>query len=284
MAEDWSGPKKDESPPTIVVVTASNGKQAAAVEQELAARRAAGTYGENTIFFAVPDPSAARVGSGGATFNALITVQELVSSSARWNADSCRIFMIHSGGDSQRLPCQSVCGKAWSALPTYNAEFELDAPIDLLLKAMFSLFRDVRTGLVVASSDVLLLIPRGFPCHWPSEGATGLAIPTDKHTGPNHGVYLVEPQPADGGRDPEKRFVRRVARFFQKASVDEMAAAVAVRESDQTVLIDSGVIYFSEPATASCSSWRAPTRSTAALTWASTWTASRCASSFTRTS
>ena len=240
----------DEDPYTVVCVTCSNERQAAAVEAELEARRRAGTYGDKTLFFAVPDPSAARVGSGGATFNALLTVQELVSSSPRFALERCRTFLIHSGGDSQRLPCQSVCGKAWSALPAYNAEFELDAPIDLLLQAMFSLFRGVRTGLVVASSDVLLLIPRGFPCHWPSVGATGLAIPTDKHTGPNHGVYQVEAAPADGGRDPEARFVRRVSRFFQKASVAEMAAAGAVREADQTVLIDSGVIYFSQPATA----------------------------------
>jgi len=58
---------------------ASNDSQAAAVEQELAARQQAGVYGSNVRFFAVPDPSNARVGSGGATFNALITVQELAA-------------------------------------------------------------------------------------------------------------------------------------------------------------------------------------------------------------
>ena len=250
MAELFRPPPVVDTPNTIVVVTCSNERQAAAVETELEARRRAGTYGENTVFFAVPDPSAARVGSGGATFNALLTVQELVSSSPRFALERCRVVIIHSGGDSQRLPCQSVCGKAWSALPTYNAEFELDAPIDLLLQAIFSLFRGVRAGLVVASSDVLLLIPPGFPCSWPATGATGLAIPTDKHLGPNHGVYQVEAAPADGGADPEARFVRRVSRFFQKASVAEMAASGAVREADQSVLIDSGVIYFSPPATA----------------------------------
>jgi hypothetical protein len=50
------------------------------VERELAARQASGAYGPNVIFFAVPDPSNARVGSGGATFNALITCEELISS------------------------------------------------------------------------------------------------------------------------------------------------------------------------------------------------------------
>jgi hypothetical protein len=85
------------------------------------------------MFFAVPDPSSARVGSGGATFNALITALELTSVRPEWSLDACRVFMIHSGGDSQRLPSQSVCGKAWSALPVYNGALDLDAPIDLLL-------------------------------------------------------------------------------------------------------------------------------------------------------
>lgn len=29
----------------------------------------------------------------------------------------CKIFMIHSGGDAQRIPLFSVCGKAWCTLP-----------------------------------------------------------------------------------------------------------------------------------------------------------------------
>ena len=139
--------------------------------------------------------------------------------------------MIHSGGDSQRLPCQSVTGKAWSTLPTCNRQNELDAPVDLLLQSLFDLFVDVPAGLVVASSDVLLLIPPGFRPTWPMLGATGLAIPTEKALGPNHGVYQVA---AEGGN------VRVVDKFWQKATVPELAAAGAVR-SDETVLIDTGV-------------------------------------------
>ena len=104
------------------------------------------------------------------------------------------------------------------------------------------MFRDVPSGLVVASSDVLLLVPDTFPRDWPQKGATGLAIPTDAETGKNHGVYAVAPPTRLGGASP-------VTKFFQKASVAEMTAAGAVRP-DGTVLIDSGVIYFSPPATA----------------------------------
>jgi len=106
MAESPSSPSRPASRRTIVVVTASNEKQAAAVEAELAARRQSGVFGADVLLFAVPDPSSARVGSGGATFNALVTVQELVSSSQ--NILDCLVICIHSGGDSQRMYTQSV--------------------------------------------------------------------------------------------------------------------------------------------------------------------------------
>lgn len=96
----------DTMPSTIVIVTASHEKQvcecatcqcfvwiwgtawgcavshclcvcvcqARAVEQELKARQEVGGIWADVTFFAVPDPSSARVGSGGATFNALLTV------------------------------------------------------------------------------------------------------------------------------------------------------------------------------------------------------------------
>ena len=195
---------------TVICVTASNEAQARAVEAELNARRDAGLYGPDILTFAVPDPSNARVGSGGATLNALVTLGELLSGQAV-RLDMCRIFLIHSGGDSQRLPCQSVCGKAWSALPLCGATGELSAPIDLLVEHMFRLFRGVRAGLVVLSSDVLLLVPAHFHAHWPQVGATGLAIPTDAAVGPNHGVYHVSGKPVIPD-DPAARTCFPVAR------------------------------------------------------------------------
>jgi fucokinase len=231
----------------VIVVTASTEKQARAVESELAARKRAGAYGDDTTLFAVPDPQNARVGSGGATLHALLVVADLMAGGPHRLAD-CRVFMIHSGGDSQRLPAQSVCGKAWSALPSVDAESgELQAPIDLLVKTMLDLFASVDAGLVVASSDVLLLVPPGFVTHWPQRGVTGLAIPADKALGPHHGCYQASAQRAAAGADAANCY--RVSRFWQKASVPELTAGGAVRPADGTVLIDSGVVYFSPAAT-----------------------------------
>lgn len=95
--------------------------QAVAVEHELEARtRSPGSIWSSIPCFVVPDPSNARVGSGGATFNALITVQDLMSRRSDIDFATSRVFVIHSGGDSQRLPLQSVCGKAWCSFPVIN--------------------------------------------------------------------------------------------------------------------------------------------------------------------
>ena len=237
----------DSSSVTAIVVTASTEAQCRAVTRELEARKAAGVFGASDVLvLAVPDPSNARVGSGGATFNALIVVEELLSAHAGRSLANTRVFLIHSGGDSQRLPCQSVCGKAWCALPTFGAGGELCAPVDLLVDALFRLFRGVRAGVVVASSDVLLLVPPGFPAHWPQSGATGLAIPTDAAIGPNHGVYQTTGFSARPG-DPDAVHCSKVTHFWQKASVAQLSAAGAVR-GDGTVLIDSGVVYFAPTA------------------------------------
>ena len=96
--------------------------QAAAVEREIQARTVVkGSVWHNVTCFVVPDPSNARVGSGGATFNALITVEDLLSGRDDIDLLSSKVFLIHSGGDSQRLPGQSVCGKAWSSFPVVNS-------------------------------------------------------------------------------------------------------------------------------------------------------------------
>jgi hypothetical protein len=208
--------------------------------------------------FVVPDPSSVRVGSGGATFNALLTLQELAGLGAGGiPVESSRIIMIHSGGDSQRLSCQSVTGKAWSTLPHYTCQsradketaMDLNAPIDLLLQQLLKMFANAPPGLIIASSDVLLSIPDDFTCEWPSHGAVGLAIPTDKALGPNHGVYQI-PTDASSPRPsaPHEAVPFEVRRFWQKASVTELAAGGAVRP-DGKVLLDTGVIYFSAPAT-----------------------------------
>lgn len=236
----------DHEPPTVLVVTASTLRQAAAIEKELQSRKDFGAIPAEWLVFTVPDPSSARVGSGGATLNALATVEDLLSTSHVVLEDA-RIFMIHSGGDSQRLPSNSVCGKAWCAFPALGVQNSLNAPLDLALNQLRRMFRDVKRGLVVACSDVLLLFPPDSEFDWSGAGVTGLAVPAPSRYGPNHGVYWTGEDRSD---EPEgSSSIANVRRFFQKPSSAELREAGAIRHDD-TVLLDCGIVYFDRASTA----------------------------------
>jgi fucokinase len=190
-----------ECPFDAIVVTACHEKQAAAYRAELAQRQAF----KGTLVLAVADPQSRRIGSGGGTINALVAVAEALtkkSGNTEKRVDeklvaNSTICIIHCGGDhaltnrfgdSQRSSTQSVCGKGWSALNSVNSRGELLAPIDLLLETLSRLFHSSPKGLIVASCDVMLLLP-DIEYDWSNPGVTGLAIPMDLEFGPRHGAF-----------------------------------------------------------------------------------------------
>lgn len=59
----------------------------------------------------LPDPDGKRVGSGGATFNVMAWLAGQEGGSSKKIFKNKRILVIHSGGDSKRIPQYSVCGK-----------------------------------------------------------------------------------------------------------------------------------------------------------------------------
>ena len=160
-----------ETPPpanqVLVVVTAANELQATSARIELAKR----SLPKNTKTLAVADPRGRRIGSGGGTLNALKAARDLLGDA--W-LDDRLILVIHSGGDSQRAPSQSVCGKAWSLLPTAPPK----APVDLLMEQLLKLCAGAH-GVVVACGDVLLKLP-DEPGSLANQGVTGVAVSAPK--------------------------------------------------------------------------------------------------------
>ena len=160
-----------ETPPPatklLVVVTAANDLQATSARIELAKR----DLPAGTRTLAVADPAGRRVGSGGGTLHALKAARDLLGDA--W-LDDRLVLIIHSGGDSQRAPSQSVCGKAWSLLPTVPPK----APVDLLMEQLLKLCAGAH-GVVVACGDVLLKLPED-PGSLANQGVTGLAVPAPK--------------------------------------------------------------------------------------------------------
>lgn len=191
-------------------------------------------------------------------------------------ARQSRILVIHSGGDSQRSPLQSVCGKAWCALSSSSSSSHAAAPsavaspeasthpsqlltpprtpVELLLGTLCRMSGGPGEGLprgssVVACSDVLLLVPpdlrlrflssanKGSSGGQATSGAvTGLALSADLKYGPHHGVYACDP-PAAGDSSQQRDGLQRVRRFLQKASLAELHESGAVDPRSVTATV-----------------------------------------------
>ena len=116
-----------------IILTASNEHQAEGFRAQLEQRRKDHFLPEGTHFAVVSDPDGKRVGSGGATLGVLRYIAE---QTGRSEFDGLRILVIHSGGDSKRVPqysrwasCFPLCRMNWktAGYPTLFDEFMIAA-------------------------------------------------------------------------------------------------------------------------------------------------------------
>ena len=117
--DTWDDYKRSLSNPNFVcwdyvVLTASNEQQAAAFQAQLDERKVAGFLPARTKFAVIPDRNGERIGSGGATLGVLRQIAEETGSD---DFSNLRIMVIHSGGDSKRVPQYSALGKLFSPVP-----------------------------------------------------------------------------------------------------------------------------------------------------------------------
>lgn len=213
-----------------VVITASNRSQAEGYEAELALRARDGRLPEGTAFHVVADPGGRRVGSGAAT---LVVIEKLA---ARYRttparlADDRRVLILHSGGDSRRLPAYAAHGKLFLPLPRADEYGRGVSLFDLLLKDLSSLTLGPGGRVVVAAGDVYLSLG-SQPLDLTGGDVVGVALRGSPAAGTRHGVYVA------GGEG-------NVAGFLQKPSVEDAERAGAVGP-DGTLLLDSGVVSLS---------------------------------------
>ncbi len=208
----------------VVLVTASSERQAALYRDEIERRRLNGMLPEQAQFLVVPDPADRRVGSGGATINALGV---LGKDKAWWNTH--RALLVHSGGDSRRLPQYSPIGKLFGVLPSRTRPRGTTTVFDETMTLSSAWAEGVSSGLLVASGDVVLRFDASL-VEWDRPGVTGVAMRLDAETGSHHGVYVV----GEG---------ERVYTFLQKPTLQEVKAAGGVFD-DGRVAVDIGLLRF----------------------------------------
>lgn len=210
-----------------IVLTASNEHQAEGFRKQLEQRRLSGFVPERTHFHVIPDPEGRRVGSGGATLNVL---RFLVEEAKTEDFRNLRILVIHSGGDSRRVPQYSALGKLFSPVPRVLPNGRPSTLFDEFLVAMSGVAGRIREGMLLLSGDVLLLF-NPLQIDFSGEGAAVLSFKADVETGKNHGVYL-------------KSDDDNVVEFLHKQTVETLKEKGAVNNRG-CVDIDTGAVIFS---------------------------------------
>ena len=154
----------------LVVLTASNERQADAYRAQLEARKRSGLLPKHSRFLVMPDPKGTRIGSGGATLRVLSELSrnqrdEPSSGHTSPTLRDQRVLVIHSGGDSRRLPHCSATGKLFARVPHELPDGRSSSLFDEFLVSLSGLPSQIPSGILVAfhgdeSAVCLALLPR----------------------------------------------------------------------------------------------------------------------------
>lgn len=212
-----------------LIVTAANDSQARAYRAQIDGRLKAGLLPRQTRYAVIADPGGRRVGSGGATLNVLREIARAEGGEAPFSLK--RILVLHSGGDSQRIPQYSACGKLFSRVPRPLWDGRPSTLFDEFLIALSCVPARMHGGMLVMSGDVLLLF-NALQIDLERTGAACLSIKAPVHTGTRHGVFV-----SDGNG--------AVRSFLHKQSEAALRAQGAVNAQNM-VDIDTGAFWLDE--------------------------------------
>ncbi|XP_077612454.1 L-fucose kinase isoform X1 [Crocuta crocuta] len=185
---------------TVIILTCQYKDNVQVFQRELEVRQKREQIPARTLLLAVEDPEM-RVGSGGATLNALLVAAEHLSARAGFTVvtsdvlHSARILILHMGRD---FPFDD-CGRAFTCLPVENPQAPVEAVVcnlDCLLDIMsHRLAPGSPPGVWVCSTDMLLSVPPNPGISWDNfRGARVIALPGSPAYARNHGVYLTDSQ------------------------------------------------------------------------------------------
>ncbi|XP_071785812.1 L-fucose kinase-like [Asterias amurensis] len=185
---------------TAIVVTCTDPASVLPLQNELEVRQKKGQIDRDVLILTVEDPHA-RVGSGGATLNALLVVSEHLSQCRGYtvvNSDvlmDSHILIFHVG----RSFSFDSCGRAFVTLPATHATSEekgyegLVTNLDNLFDTLtYKLSVGCPSGVWVCSTDMFLTVPTTPKINWDGfDGACVIAVPATREYARNHGIYRI---------------------------------------------------------------------------------------------
>lgn len=222
--DDYSRSIKSKTYPhwDYIILTASNEQQAEGFRRQIEERSA--FLPPQTKFAVIPDRGGVRVGSGGATLSVLKYLHE-----QEGGFEDLRVLVIHSGGDSRRVPQYSALGKLFSPVPHELPDGRTSTLFDEFIICMSSMPSRIREGMLLLSGDVLLLF-NPLQIDYNGRNAAAISFKETAETGKDHGVFL-------NGENGN------VKKFLHKQTVESLIGYGAVNDRGH-VDIDTGAVIF----------------------------------------
>ncbi|XP_026094431.1 L-fucose kinase-like [Carassius auratus] len=219
---------------TVIVLTCQHKDSVYAFQRELEVRQKRGLLPADALLLTVPDPHA-RLGSGGATLNALLVAAEHLSARAGYSVvnadvlDEAHILILHTGRD---FPWDA-CSRAFCWVPVQRSDDVEGAVccLDLLLDCLSTkICAGSPPGVWVCGTDMILNIPTRQLISWDGfSGVRVVALPGDISFAVNHGIYLTDAE-------------SRVCNIIYKGSKEKISCAAL---PDGKVPLVSGPVFFS---------------------------------------
>lgn len=193
----------------------------------------------------VSDPIEGRVGSGGGTWNAMAVAIQHIGLSA---CNETKVLVIHSGGESRRLPTHSLCGKAWLSM-NHKLNDEVVCPLLLLIMESVELCQNLSPPyIVVGCGDVLLQLKTKGELKDLSDGVYIVSVLANESTAQNHGVVTINDELRTLPVGDKATQVLNAADYLQKPSPSDMEYHKAFVSTESVnsrlVLIDTGLVIF----------------------------------------
>jgi fucokinase len=213
----------------VVMLTAASPHQAKLYEMQLKAVRRRGLIGPRTLTLVAEDPAGRRIGSGGATLNAL---RRLACELPDRDISTLRVLLIHAGGDSKRVPWANILGKSFIPFPVFaDADHPSPTVFDHQLAISAPIANNMKQGGLLSFSGDALPLFASARVQLPQDAALVITAATSLDVAEKHGVIVA-------GRDG------RVASLLQKAPAAELIEAGALVRGC-AALLDTGIYAFS---------------------------------------
>lgn len=204
----------------ILIVSASNETQAKHYRSQLLLRKSRNFIGENTEIHVISDPDGVRIGSGGSTLQIINQLYHTIKGK--------KVLLIHSGGDSKRIPQYSGCGKLFSSVPKSALYGYPSTLFDEMFSRSVSISNKMEHGMLIMSGDVLIDFDKNSVS--PIDGdIVAICAKSNINVAENHGVLV--------SADDET-----VLKYLHKKPVSELKEYIC--DDSDNVLIDTGILYF----------------------------------------